>query len=50
MSFERIVQNLIGLLEKENSDQGLHYLPFHLHHMNAFVQCKRGYSMLGQLQ
>ena len=35
-SSEHSVQALIRLLLKEQSDQGLHCLPFHLHHLDTF--------------
>ena len=34
------MQTQIRLLLQEQSDQGLHYLPFHLHHFDAFLHCK----------
>ena len=37
---EQTVQTQIRLLLKEQSDQGLHCLPFHLHLLDALPHCK----------
>ena len=39
-SSEQTVQIQIRLLPKEHSDQGLHCLPFHLHHEDASLHLK----------
>ena len=37
---EHAVQTQIRLLLKEQSDQGLHCLPFHPHLMHTYLHCK----------
>ena len=37
---EQTVQTLIRLLLKEQSDQGLHCLPFHPHALETLLACK----------
>ena len=37
---EQTVQTQIRLLLKEQSDQGLHCLPFHLHLLDVLLHCK----------
>ena len=36
----QIVQTQIRLLLEEQSDQGLHCLPFHLHRLDSLLYCK----------
>ena len=38
--FEQTVQTQIRLLLKEQSDLGLHCLPFHLHFLDGLLHCK----------
>ena len=38
--FEQIVQTQIRLLLKEQYDQDLHYLPFHMNFFDALLNCK----------
>ena len=50
-SFKQTVQTQIRLLLKEQSDQGLHCLPFQLHLLNALLHCNiKLFHFLGQLQ
>ena len=46
---EQTVQTQIRLLLKEQSDQGLHYLPFHLDPLDALLHCKITVSFSEQL-
>ena len=39
--FEQTMQTQIRLLPKEQPRQGLFCLPFHLHHLELFLYCKR---------
>ena len=46
---EQTVQTQIRLLQKEQSDQGLHCLPFHLHLCGNFCIVNQNCSIVGQL-
>ena len=44
--FGQTVQTQIRLVLKEQSDQGLHYLPLHLHLLDALLHCEPNCSII----